>query len=79
MSKQTKASKRREITMPPCGYQPSRAELREEYDMSGVDMETIREAFFKSGRDPRARSETEGFISASSPSLKFGGNCQART
>ena len=28
-------------------YQPSRAELREEFDMPGVDIETVRKAFFQ--------------------------------
>lgn len=44
--KQSKPPKRREIAMPPRSYQPSRAELREEYDMPGVDLETVRDAFF---------------------------------
>ena len=46
MSNRTKQQKRREIAMPPRSYQPSRAELREEYDMPGADLETVREAFF---------------------------------
>lgn len=37
----------REITLPPRGYQPSRAELREEFDMPGASLETVRKAFFK--------------------------------
>ena len=45
--------------MPPRSYQPSRAELREEYDMPGADMETVRDAFFApvaiSEQDPKPR------------------------
>ena len=39
--------KPREITLPPRTYQPSRAELREEFDMPGASMETVRKAFFR--------------------------------
>lgn len=38
----------REITLPSRkDYQPSRAELREEFDMPKADMETVRNAFFQ--------------------------------
>ena len=38
----------REITLPSRkNYQPSRAELREEFDMPEADMETVRKAFFQ--------------------------------
>lgn len=37
----------REIELPRRSYQPSRAELREEIDMPGADMETIQNAFFR--------------------------------
>ena len=34
--------------MPPCDYQPSKAELEAEYDMPDADPETVRHAFFGS-------------------------------
>ena len=46
MSNRAKQPKRREIAMRALSYQPSRAELREEYDMPEADMETVRKAFF---------------------------------
>ena len=36
-----------EITLPPRDYQPTKAELDEEYDMPGVDVVTVRRAFFQ--------------------------------
>ena len=40
--------KPREITLPSRkNYQPSRAELREEFDMPEADIETVRKAFFQ--------------------------------
>ena len=36
-----------EIDLKPSGYQPSKAELKEEYDMPGADMDTLRDAFFR--------------------------------
>lgn len=38
---------KREVAIKPSEYQPSKAELEEEYDMPGADMETLRKAFFK--------------------------------
>ena len=38
---------KRDVAVKPSDYQPSKAELEEEYDMPGADMETLREAFFK--------------------------------
>ncbi len=35
------------ITLPTSDYQPSRAELREEFDMPGADPEKLRRAFFR--------------------------------
>lgn len=32
--------------MPPCSYQSSRAELCEEFDMPGADVETVHDALF---------------------------------
>ena len=37
----------KEITLPRRDYQPSQAELKEEYDMPGADMERLRKAFFE--------------------------------
>ena len=42
-----KRSKRREITLPPRDYQPSKAELQEEFDMPGADMDAVHRAFFR--------------------------------
>ena len=39
----------------PSDYQPSRAEMEEEYDMPGADMEALREAFFKPLRTEEKR------------------------
>lgn len=36
-----------EARIKPRDYQPSKAELEEEYDMPGASMEMLREAFFK--------------------------------
>lgn len=36
-----------EIEMPPRDYQPSVAELREEFDMPGASMKQVRQAFFR--------------------------------
>ena len=37
----------REIEIPPDDYEPTKAELEEEFDMPGADMETVRRAFFR--------------------------------
>ena len=37
----------RTITMPPCDYQPSKAEKEAEYDMPEASTETVRRAFFR--------------------------------
>lgn len=37
----------RTITMPPCDYQPSKAEKEAEHDMPGAGIETVRRAFFR--------------------------------
>ena len=34
------------VTMPPTDYQPSKAELEEEFDMPGMSFKELREAFF---------------------------------
>lgn len=41
------AKKPVERRVKPSTYQPSKAELEEEIDMPGADMETLRKAFFK--------------------------------
>ena len=43
----TKTASRREIALPPNDYQPSRGELREEFDMPGASMKRIREALLR--------------------------------
>lgn len=59
MPNRTKQPKRLGIAMPPRSYQPSRAELREEYDMPEADLETVRGAFFSpveiSEQDPKRK------------------------
>ncbi len=46
--KKTTQQKPREIELPSRkDYQPSRAELREEFDMLEADIETVRKAFFQ--------------------------------
>ena len=42
----TKNKKPKELKIPPRDYQPSRKELRQEHDMPGADMETLKKAFF---------------------------------
>jgi len=37
----------RHIDMPKSDYQPSAKELKEEVDMPGADMKTLRRAFFR--------------------------------
>ena len=38
---------KREITLPPRDYQPTKAESNQEYDMPGADIVTVRNAFFR--------------------------------
>ena len=47
----------REIEIPPSGYQPTNAELEEEFDMSGADMETVRRAFFRPTKIVRRKAK----------------------
>ena len=35
------------VTLPPSGYQPSKAEMEEEIDMPDMDDDQIRETFFR--------------------------------
>ena len=49
MNKTTKKEikKARKLKLPPRDYQPSRKELRKEYDMPGADIDTVSNAFFR--------------------------------
>lgn len=47
MSKRGKQPEQATIEMPPRDYQPSVAELREEFDMPGASMKQVRQAFFR--------------------------------
>ena len=38
---------RRDLHMPPKGYQPSKAELEEEIDMPGMSDKQLRDTFFR--------------------------------
>ena len=51
--KKAKTIGRQAFTIPglkPASYQPSKAELEEEFDMPGADMDTLRQAFFGDGK-----------------------------
>ena len=39
------------ITTPPRDYQPTKAELEEEFDMLGANIETVHRSFFRPIRD----------------------------
>lgn len=39
--------RKRKVTLPHRDYQPSKAEMEEEFDMPGADPETLRRAFFR--------------------------------
>ena len=41
-------------------YQPSRKELREEFDMPGADIETVRKGVFPTGKGNRGRLNKNG-------------------
>ena len=47
----------REIVLPPSDYQPTKAELEQEFDMPGADMETIRRAFFRPTKIVRRKAK----------------------
>ena len=47
MKKRTAQSKRRPVEVIESTYQPTRAELREEIDMPGASLKTLRQAFFR--------------------------------
>ena len=37
----------RTVELPPSDYQPRKAEIEEEFDMPGMDTETLRSTFFR--------------------------------
>ena len=57
MSKQTRkrltAQEPRTLPLPPKGYQPSKGELEEEFDMPGLTDDQVRERFFRPFRFER--------------------------
>lgn len=58
--KTAKTKGRREFAIPglkPASYQPSQAELEEEFDMPGADIDTLRKAFFGDGK-PVGKSDS---------------------
>jgi len=40
-------------TIKPSNYQPSKAEMEEEFDMPGADMDTLSRLFFGAGKRPK--------------------------
>jgi len=58
--KKTKSRiKRAKLDIKPPDYQPSQEELNEEFDMPGVDIETIRKAVFQPIDLPKARKDSK--------------------
>ena len=47
----------RTLPLPPTGYQPSKAELEEEFDMPGLSHEEARKRFFRPFRFDRQETE----------------------
>ena len=47
------------VTLPPKDYQPSKAELEEEFDMPGMSEQEIRETFFRPLRIVRQAPDSE--------------------
>ena len=43
----SKPSAAEPITLPPRGYQPTKAEKEQEFDMPGADIRIVRRAFFR--------------------------------
>lgn len=62
MSKRTPkrraAQKPRTLPLPPPGYQPSKAELEEEFEMPGLSEEEMRQTFFQPFKF--VREQTDG-------------------
>ena len=52
-------TEKRKLTLPPRDYQPSKAELEEEYDMPGADIDTLRKAFFRPVQVTEGRGSRE--------------------
>ena len=50
---------KREITLPPRDYQPTKAETEQEIDMPGADIVTVRNAFFRRVRVKEEKPETD--------------------
>ena len=61
MSKQTRKRRAdqepRPLPLPPPGYQPSKAEIEEEFDMPGLSDEEARRLFFRPFRVERVATE----------------------
>ena len=53
--KRRAAQEPRTLPLPPSGYQPSKAELEEEFDMPGLSHEEVRERFFRPFRFEREK------------------------
>ncbi len=49
----------REIALPPRGYQPTKAESEQEYDMPGGDIVTVRNAFFRRVRVKKEKAKAD--------------------
>ena len=54
------AQEPRTLPFPPSGYQPSKAELEEEFDMPGVTDQKVRERFFRPFRFERGGAGQRG-------------------
>ena len=48
------------VDFSPSDYQPTKAELEQEFDMLGADMETLRRVFFRPFRPERRQAEKDG-------------------
>jgi len=51
--------KRAKLDIKPRDYQPSREELNEEFDMHGIDIETMRKGVFQPIYLPKARKDSK--------------------
>ena len=50
---------KREITLPPRDYQPTKAETEREIDMPGAEIRTVRNAFFRRIKVKEEKPKTE--------------------
>ena len=55
--KRRAAQEPRTLPLPPPGYQPSKAELEEEFDMPGLTDQEVRDRFFRPFRFVRQETE----------------------